>query len=166
MSDIWVVSDTHINHAAILTFKDDNNTLVRNFASLEEMNERILDGWNSVVRPGDKVYHLGDVFFGSKDYFSSFWPRLAGRKRLILGNHDDAKWLAGGSFFEKITMWRKFTEFGLLLSHVPVHPNTLRNELNVHGHIHSNPSPEGAYRNVCVEQLNYVPINIEELRVR
>ena len=35
---------------------------------------------------------------------------------------------------------------------------------NVHGHIHSNPSPEGPYKCVCVEQINYTPINIEELK--
>jgi len=37
---------------------------------------------------------------------------------------------------------------------------------NVHGHIHQNPSPTEFHRCVCVEQINYTPINIEELRVR
>lgn len=36
--------------------------------------------------------------------------------------------------------------------------------INVHGHIHSNPSPEGPYKCVCVEQINYTPVNIEELK--
>lgn len=35
---------------------------------------------------------------------------------------------------------------------------------NVHGHIHQNPSPPGPYKCVCVEQINYTPINIEELK--
>jgi hypothetical protein len=41
---------------------------------------------------------------------------------------------------------------------------TIYNNKNL-GHIHQNPSPEGPYRNVCVEQINYTPVNIEELRV-
>ena len=38
--------------------------------------------------------------------------------------------------------------------------------INLHGHIHQNPSPEGPYKCVCVEQphMNYTPMNIEELR--
>jgi calcineurin-like phosphoesterase family protein len=34
----------------------------------------------------------------------------------------------------------------------------------VHGHVHSNPSPEGPYTCVSVEQINYTPIHIEEVR--
>lgn len=34
------------------------------------------------------------------------------------------------------------------------------------GHIHQNPSPEGPYRNVSVEAIDYTPVNIEELRVK
>jgi calcineurin-like phosphoesterase family protein len=57
------------------------------------------------------------------------------------------------------------------MSHVPLHEGGLysstdfsKHLLNVHGHIHSMESPEGPYRNVCVEVVNYVPVNIEELR--
>lgn len=57
------------------------------------------------------------------------------------------------------------------LAHVPVHPSTLGENRftgvpmkNVHGHIHQNPSPPGPYRCVSVEQIDYTPINIEELK--
>ena len=66
---------------------------------------------------------------------------------------------------------RDFYHWGLLLTHVPVHPSTLGEDRftgvpikNVHGHIHQNPSPPGPYKCVCVEQINYTPINIEELK--
>ena len=87
--DIWVISDTHFNHENILKFTDNEGKLVRDFTSLEEMNETMVDKWNSVVKPGDKVYHLGDVFFGEQAWFKKMWPRLKGAKRLIVGNHDD-----------------------------------------------------------------------------
>lgn len=165
---VWVISDTHFNHLNILGFTDENNKPVRPFDSVEDMNETMIDNWNKVVKPGDKVYHLGDVFFGSKDEFKSLWPRLNGKKRLIVGNHDDIKFLSSGGFFSKVYMWRAFE--GLLLTHVPVHPSTLGEGrfkgkiLNVHGHIHQNKSPEGPYKCVCVEQTNYTPVNLEELR--
>jgi calcineurin-like phosphoesterase family protein len=136
----------------------------------------MLDNWNSVVKPGDKVYHLGDVMMGDKTEFKRFWAKLNGSKRLIVGNHDDIKWMAQNELFAKIQMWRMFTEFGLLLTHVPIHESGLRRGaptdetapmlLNIHGHIHQNPSPTEHHRCVCVEHINYTPINIEELRIK
>jgi calcineurin-like phosphoesterase family protein len=169
MGNIWVISDTHFGHKNILTFKDSSDKPVRSFSSVEEMDDFMISQWNSVVKPGDKVYHLGDVFFGSKDSFKSLWPKLNGSKRLVVGNHDDIKFLSSGGFFKKVMMWRVFPEFGLLLTHTPQHQSALTGRrnglLNVHGHIHQNPSPDGPYKCVCVEQTNYTPVNIEELRV-
>ena len=184
MSDIWVISDTHFHHANILNFLDENGELIRGkqFSTVDEMDECMLENWNSVVKPGDKVYHLGDVQMGNKEHFTKFWSRLNGTKRLIVGNHDDIKFMATGDFFKEVYMWRLLSEFGLLLTHAPIHENSLyrypkkddvnswdkpkEELLNIHGHIHQNPSPEGRYRCVCVEQINYTPINIEELRIK
>ena len=183
MSDIWLTSDTHFHHENILKFTDTDGELIRGvrFSSVQEMDECMLENWNSVVKPGDKVYHLGDVMMGSKEQFAKFWPRLHGSKRLIVGNHDDIKFLSSGGFFANVQMWRMFPEFGLMLTHVPIHqqslfrypkkddPTTWNKDpvplLNIHGHIHQNPSPPGPYRCVCVEQINDTPINIEELRI-
>lgn len=179
--DIWVISDTHFFHKNILTFRDSTTgDLIRDFADVDEMNEHMVQCWNSVVKQGDIVYHLGDVMMGDKEGFKKLWPRLNGSKRLLMGNHDDGKFLGAGNFFQKIGMWRMFPELGLMLSHVPLHesnllrladrsgkwPDDCETLLNVHGHIHQNPSPPGPYRNVSVEAINYTPVNIEELRVK
>lgn len=185
MRDIWVISDTHFRHANILKFKDGaTGRLIRGdrFADVDAMDEHMIECWNSVVKPGDIVYHLGDVVLGDYDWFKHNWPRLNGSKRLIVGNHDDIKFLASGGFFAKVQMWRMFPEFGLLLTHVPVHESSLYRYpskdgdadgitepmmlLNVHGHIHQHASPPGSYCCVCVEQTNYTPVNIEELRIK
>jgi calcineurin-like phosphoesterase family protein len=89
---------------------------------------------------------------------------------LIVGNHDNIKLLS--QWFSEVMLWRDFSEFGLLLTHVPVHQSTLKENhrfgdgsmVNVHGHIHQNASPVGPYKCVCVEQTNYTPVNIDELR--
>lgn len=176
--NIWVISDTHFGHANILNFTDSNTgALVRpGFSSAEEMDEHMVDRWNSTVKDEDIVYHLGDVYF---DNGHTVLPRLKGRKRLILGNHDNAKSSHLQNHFQKISMWRMFPEFGLLLTHVPVHPSSLRvyaresdvdpvhkTFLNLHGHIHQNLSPDGPYRNMSVEAINYTPVNIDDLRIK
>lgn len=168
MRDIWVISDTHLFHENILKFKDSSGNLIRpGFSDVDEMNLYILEQWNSVVKPGDIVYHLGDVFMGDKDEFKKLWPKFNGRKRLVVGNHDDIRFLGSGGFFQKILMWRQFTELGLLLSHVPIHHSSLvRNDKElhcVHGHVHQNDSPPGPYTNVSVEKIKYTPVHIESL---
>ena len=183
MKDIWVISDTHFRHQNILKFTDNTTgNLVRGhlFKDVDEMDEHMIEKWNSVVKQGDIVYHLGDVVMGDKEWFKQNWPRLNGSKRLIVGNHDDIKFLSSGGFFKKVQMWRMFPEFGLMFSHVPLHesnllrltekggnwPDDCEALMNVHGHIHQNPSPAGPYRNVSVEAVDYTPVNIEELRVK
>ena len=175
MKDIWLISDTHFGHGNILTFRDGgaDGPLIRGsrFSSVEEMDEVMIENWNKTIKPGDKVYHLGDVFMGSKDEFIKKWKRLNGQKRLILGNHDDAKFFAKHELVAQILVWRMFPEHGLLLTHVPVHESTLyegrfkgKDSINVHGHIHQNPAPSPKHRVVCVEHIDYTPIHIEEVR--
>lgn len=164
--DIWLISDTHFCHDNILKFKREDGSPLRDFKDLSHMHEYMVDKWNSVVKPGDKVYHLGDVYMGNTEDFKTLWPRLNGSKRLVVGNHDDVKFLSSGGFFQKVMLWRIFKEFGLILTHVPIHESSFRDaNVNVHGHIHDKKSPAGPYKCVCVEQIDYTPVNIEELRV-
>lgn len=174
MRDIWVISDTHFNHKNILSFTDSRTgDPVRGhlFKDVEEMNKYMIDRWNSVVKQGDIVYHLGDVIIGDRGWMDKNWSRLNGSKRLIVGNHDDIKFLSSGGWFKKVQMWRQFSEYNILLSHVPLHESSImrgdpmnpKYMLNVHGHIHQNPSPPGLYYNVSVEAVNYTPQHIEDL---
>ena len=160
--DVWVISDTHFNHENILKFSNGRGD---DFSSVKEMNECMIDNWNSVVKKGDLVYHLGDVFFGNKGEFHTLWKKLNGAKRLIVGNHDDVKFLARGEYFQKIMLWRMFPEFNAILTHLPMHESNMKiwgdydeDSVNIHGHIHRNPAPSSRHKCVSVEQINYTPI--------
>ena len=163
MKDYWFISDTHFQHENILLYSPGP------FSSVEERDELLIENWNKLVKKGDKVYHLGDVFFGSKQTFPSLWSRLNGSKQLILGNHDDGKYLSSGAFFKKVSLWKVWDGKPLLFTHVPVHEDCIHERViqaggvNVHGHTHLNGSPKGPYRSVCVELNNYSPVNLEEL---
>jgi calcineurin-like phosphoesterase family protein len=169
-----VISDTHFNHANILKFEDRVGKAVRGqFSSVEDMNEHMIQRWNEVVKPGDKVYHLGDVVFGNDkvEWMNANMPRMNGSKRLVFGNHDEPSHFVGKGHFQKTSLWRVFKEFNILLTHVPVHESTvmegrggsIRPMLNVHGHIHQNESPSQFHHCVCVEHTDYQPVNIEDL---
>ena len=62
--NIWVISDTHFQHNNILNFKGNDGLPFRMFNDVQEMNEIMIQRQNEVVRPGDKIYHLGDVVMG------------------------------------------------------------------------------------------------------
>lgn len=169
MRNIWFISDTHFNHDNILKFTDKAGAYIRSkFSNVEEMNEYIVDRWNSVVKDGDIVYHLGDVYFGHRDAAKELVKRLHGRKRLIVGNHDNIVEIAQLKMFQKIQLWRMFPEFNILLTHVPVHESTLEMKklINIHGHIHQNTSPKGSYINVSCEVIGYTPVHLDDLRLR
>lgn len=161
MQQIFITSDTHFSHGKIIEYCD------RPYKDYEEMDEALIENWNKVVRPQDKVYHLGDVYFpkySSRERSENIFKRLNGTKRLILGNHDNGKDQLLQKYFKEIYMWRFLKDVGLLLTHVPVHPNSLSDKLtyNVHGHIHNNVGAYGPrYKNACVEVNNYTPQPIE-----
>lgn len=158
----FLISDTHFGHANILTFKNDDGTPVRDFSSLEEMNETMVECWNKTVSPEDKVYHLGDVLF-TKKWLDLIMPRLNGTKVLIKGNHDTLKLSQYQQYFKDVrAVW---VLDKLVLSHIPIHPESLsRWRANVHGHLHGNSLADPRYFNVSVEKINYTPVDFEYIR--
>ena len=166
MADIFFISDTHFDHENMLTFLDDDDQLIRGdrFHDVEEMNETIIQNWNAVVKPGDKVYHLGDVTF-KVNRLARIMSRLNGNKRLLLGNHDDGRNFDLLRWFEKVGIWRIFKDENFICTHVPIREDQFRYkvEYNVHGHTHQNVIG-GRYINVCVEHTNYAPVSMDALR--
>lgn len=180
MSELFFVSDTHFNHANMLTFTNTDGSKVRDFASVDEMNETMIERWNAKVGKRDTVWHLGDVFFGPEAAALALLRRLNGNVNLILGNHDHVTpdFIA---FFGEIHTWRKWKKHNLFLSHFPLHPTTL-NELytdskvvNVHGHIHGSQAPTPLmgvpggpkkWVNISIEHTNYAPLSFDELKAR
>jgi calcineurin-like phosphoesterase family protein len=166
MANIFFVSDTHFGHANILTFTRSDGSPMRAFASVEEMDQHMIDRWNSVVRPQDKVYHLGDVAM-RREHIPTV-GRCHGHKRLVRGNHDDHDLKHYLPFFDEVHATRVLD--GMIFSHIPIHPESLgKFRANVHGHVHNNvPALHFGprYFNVSVEVIDYTPIALEDLKQR
>ena len=170
MANIFFASDHHFHHANILTFKRDDGTPLRDFSSVSHMNEHMVNSHNSVVKPSDKVYFLGDVCMDRKGKGLEILSRMNGEKVLIKGNHDLAKPEAYLEYFKDIRGSHQFE--GLILTHIPIHSESLaRWGLNVHGHLHYNvvrmplsQIPDKRYFSVCMERINYTPISLEEVK--
>src|ERR1700679_2011969 len=90
MSNTWFSSDLHFGHRnALLGWG--NEQAARPFGSLEEMTEGLIERHNALVKKGDKVYWIGDVFwrtFGVDEACKAV-DRMNGQKYYILGNHEE-----------------------------------------------------------------------------
>lgn len=182
MPTTFLISDTHFGHEkTCTTFKRADGSPLRPFASAEDMNEAMVSRWNARVRPGDKVYHLGDVVISRR--FLSVLERLNGDKVLIRGNHDIFKLADYTQYFRDVRGYHVMN--GMILSHVPVHTDSIaRFGANIHGHLHANRvrRPRGIdartgnilysdeidpmYHCVSVEHTDYAPISLEEVNDR
>lgn len=130
----FIVSDTHFTHEKIITFLRADGKPLRPFSCVEEMDETIVQNWNSIVRPKDRVIHLGDVVMNKKAL--PILHRLNGEKKLIMGNHDIADMSVYAEYFYDVKAYREFDS--CIMSHVPVHPESLsRWSAAIHGHTHS-----------------------------
>ena len=85
--NIFLTSDLHFGHRNIIRIGKG-----RPFDSIQEHDEALIENWNSVVKPGDLVYVLGDMSIETTiDEIRKPLSRLQGSKHLILGNHDRKK---------------------------------------------------------------------------
>ena len=115
MSNFYI-ADWHYNHKNCLAF--DN----RPFTSIEQMNEALVERWNSVVKPGDTVYVLGDMFWCDSEMAISVLDSLSGRIFLIKGNHDRCHTKKFTDKFVKVAEYMEIKDNGrnVVLSHYPI----------------------------------------------
>ena len=166
---IWLISDTHFGHEEILDLDKHGHRIVRPFADMQDMQQKMVASWNEVVGVDDTVFHLGDLAWDLTSMMVGWL--LNGNKKLILGNHDrfhvtdygrhDFEVVTGNYPIHTAGGWWTF------LSHAPLHNSSLnlpgiQGLGNIHGHIHEQPGPSPQHFNVSVERIGYRPILLEE----
>lgn len=90
---IWFSSDLHINHKNICSATSDwiDKYSTRDFNSINEMNDLILNNINTLVKPNDILILLGDLLFRFKrpEDYEKLLNRINCNNLYILwGNHD------------------------------------------------------------------------------
>ena len=79
----YYIADTHFFHRSLNEKMDQ-----RGFEDIEQMNEYMIDQWNSKVRKNDEVVVLGDFSWGNASQTTEILDELKGKFYLIRGNHD------------------------------------------------------------------------------
>lgn len=133
------------------------------------MNQALIDNWNKTVKPGDTIYHLGDISFGRN---LKELNNLNGNKIFILGNHDQ-------HFIENMRKEgkrydvRHYAEISylkekLVLFHFPIDSwnRSRHGSIHCHGHCHGTFNKYNVDRrrfDVGVDVENLAPVSIEEI---
>jgi calcineurin-like phosphoesterase family protein len=145
----YFISDPHFGHNNIRRFERTQ------FASIEEHDSFIIDQVNSIVKPQDILYILGDLGELEKVRL------LNGRKILIMGNHDSKTKTQYLGYFAEVYDTPIYFSKTILLSHIP-QPVT-QNILNVHGHLHGSYINKPNYVNLSIDVIKYRPISADQL---
>jgi calcineurin-like phosphoesterase family protein len=168
---IYFTADLHLGHANIIKHCN------RPFESAGEMDEHLITRWNARVRFSDTVYVLGDLIFRSARSPESYLNRLAGKKHLILGNHDKG-WVKKTDLSKHFASVERFSEISdgqhkMTLCHYPLMSwnNMSKGSYMIHGHIHNN--RDASYfpllrktanlLNAGVDVNDFEPVNLDAL---
>jgi calcineurin-like phosphoesterase family protein len=158
---LWFTSDTHFFHANIIQYCD------RPFASVEEMNEVMVQRWNERVAPEDTVIHLGDFALGRSEAVTPFRKRLNGAVVLVRGNHDRfGRQRAAEWGFQSVVEGEAELTLGgrtFVLAHHPEGPPVAPGRVRLCGHVHNNWRLRGGVLNVGVDVWDFRPISIDEV---
>jgi calcineurin-like phosphoesterase family protein len=162
MSNVWFTADTHLGHDRIIHYTN------RPFTSAEEMEEGLLTRFNEVLRPGDRLYHLGDVAWSSYD-LGRFFSRLNTKEvHLILGNHDRKNLSEYHKWFRSVGEYKSLTvdQTRVILFHYPIRSWVSKGygAYHLYGHVHGT-LPQSGERSmdVGVDTTGFYPIHLDQV---
>lgn len=156
MQQTYYTSDLHFFHKSVCTFNK------RPWTN-EENTERLIDTWNTMVKPGDTTYSLGDFAFLPQSGIETLIQLiecLNGNKVFILGNHDDPRlWAkvqkANLSRVLFVGDYRKVKVNGqeIVMSHYPfeVWNRSHYGSWHLHGHCHGSMPVRGKRLDVGID---------------
>lgn len=154
---IWLTADLHLG-------EDRWDIMGRPFTDPQEHVDTMVRNHNSLVKPEDTVYVVGDVLYqkADKEIYMPQIDRFNGHKILTRGNHDrpftDEDFL---NYFEEVHAEGKGIEatFGDVKCWVQHYPSLARADMfNIVGHIHGAWKVQLNSLNVGVDANHFYPL--------
>ena len=148
---LFFTSDTHYMHKNICrgtTSWSNADGFTRDFDTLDQMNDRIVNGINSAVGQDDILFHLGDWSFGGFEMIDQFRNRINCKNiHIILGNHDHhierdregiRRLFTSVNQYLELEVKGKEWEQNYVLMHYPIISWNKMNDgvIHLHGHVH------------------------------
>lgn len=168
----FFTSDTHFGHRNIIKYCNrpfidgslDKSDVKRYL--IKEMDAFLIAKWNSVVRPGDTVYHLGDFAYATTDeHVYDCMRQLNGSIHFIEGNHDAlaGRMHTGMLSPHRFASWAQMREITvedqkIVLCHYAIREwhHALRGTWHLFGHTHATLAPFGKSFDVGVDNASTI----------
>jgi len=179
---VWITSDPHYNHKNICrsvtnwrTQDGDVPTYnTRDFQSIDQMNDALVNNINFKVGQNDTLIILGDIAFGGFESIGKFLDRLVCKNiHLVLGNHDHHIRNNRENIQELFISVSDYLQVRInnqdfVLSHYPFASWNGLNKgvIHLHGHVHlsnQNKWGNGKRLDVGVDGNGYFPYKITEI---
>ena len=172
MGELFFTSDTHFCHNQGFLYEP------RGFSSIEEHDETIVENWNKVVKPEDRVIHLGDVMLNDNEKGIEYIKRLNGEICIVWGNHCSENRQKLLSALPNVIVLGyahlfKYKKLSIYLSHYPTltanydDKRLSQHVINLHGHTHQQANflyPNNPFMyHVGVDSHNCTPVHIDEV---
>jgi len=164
---IWFTADLHLGHSNIIKY------CKRPFANIKEMDEILIENWNSKVKDTDVVYVLGDFALpkGENGWgdLNSYIEQLRGKKFFVLGDHDgniQALRFIGYKINKPHSIINIIVgKHNICLCHYPIARwcKSHYGSWHLYGHCHGGFQNVGKSFDVGVDCHNYSPISFEEV---
>lgn len=142
---------------------------MRGFASAADMDEAIVENWNSTVPKGHTVYVLGDISFAKPGRTIDLLQELHGRLILVRGNHD--RHFKDYVYQSRFESWHDFLEQRIdgkqvIMCHYPlaVWRNSHYGTWHLHGHSHGSLAERGRRLDVGMDVHGLRPVSFEQVR--
>ena len=179
---VWITSDTHYHHKnicrGITNWRTPDGKVpigsTRDFQTLAEMNDKMINNINEKVGYNDTLIHLGDVSFGGFDKIGEFLDRLVCKNvHLVMGNHDQHIKSNRADIRDRFISVQEYLEVKIdganfVLCHYPLASwhGLSKGVIHLHGHVHLSPQNKwgnGKKLDIGMDGNNLYPYSITEI---
>jgi len=152
----FFTADEHFGHTKIIEYCN------RPFKTLTEMDNTIMERFNSVVGKNDTTIHAGDFcWFNRPAAAQEYINQLNGNHIFIKGSHDH--WMPDSTKY----MWRKMIDGQfIMVCHyaMRIWERSHYNSWQLFGHSHGRLEAVGKQYDIGVDNNNFYPISFDTLK--
>lgn len=170
---VWFTSDLHLGHNKSFLYEP------RGFKNIQEHDNIIIENWNKIIRPNDKVYVLGDLMLNDNEAGIEKIKQLKGQIYVVRGNHDSEVRINLYNNCNNIIkviegQFLRYGKYHFYLSHYPTLCSNFDNEkplkarmISLCGHSHSQDAfadwDKGLIYHVELDAHNNFPVSIDSI---
>jgi len=154
----YFTSDEHYGHKKIIEYCN------RPYSNIEEMDNALIENFNSVVSPKDITVHAGDFCWlnNKQNVYETYVKKLNGSHIFLVGSHDH--WQPDSAKF----VWSSTIDKQFVIACHYCFRTWERSHYNswqLFGHSHGRLTVDAKQYDIGVDNNNYFPVSFDQIKV-